>query len=284
MAENPLVQVQSALPALRTVGRVARRVLARAAAFDQLRWEGVAYGDHDLSLRVWEPDNLAPRDGWPAILMLHGGGWVEGGPEQFEVLAPRLCRRGMVVAAARYRLGAAGRWPNQLDDVLLAVDRVLAMQIDPTRLALWGHSAGGQLALMAGLTRPQAFCGVVAVGAPTDLRRLDEVQEPRMGEVFDAETRGAASPLLAPGPLPPTLLLHGAADRVVPVDHARQLQARFPDTIGLVEVPDGDHGLRWPPRKAARALGAAIDQVVAWQAPAPRGSKWRRSKRGKKKA
>mgnify|MGYP000722051194 CR=1 FL=1 len=52
-----------------------------------------------------------------------------------------------------------------------------------------------------------------------------------------------------------------------------------PAQVRLIEVQDGDHGLRWPPRRARRARQAAIDQLVAWQDHAPRGSKWRRRKR-----
>ena len=119
----------------------------------------------------------------------------------------------------------------------------------------------------------------MAVGAPTDLGLLEDSRHWSVDALLDPEQMAAASPLHAPGALPPTLLLHGAADAVVPVAHSRLLAARYPDRVQLIEVPDGDHGLRWPPRPARKALRRAIDTLVGWQDPAPRGSKWKRKGR-----
>lgn len=280
MSDQPLVRVPTAWPAVRRATALRRRVAGRLWSFDQVQWDGVRYGDDaPQALHVWEPDDLAPRDGWPALLLLHGGGWVTGSWEQFRSLGARLCRRGMVVAAADYRLAPDHAWPAQLDDVLAALDRVFAMQVDPARVALWGHSAGGHLALLAAMRRPEALCGVVAVGAPTDLEAFARESDEPLDAIFGAERLRAASPLHREGRLPPTLLLHGDRDAVVSVEHARRLRAARPAEVRLIEVAGGDHGLRWPPRRAARALRQAVDQVVDWQDHAPRGSKWRRRKK-----
>ncbi len=279
--DKPLVARPSAWPVVQKAGALQRRIRGRIAGVDQVQWDGVAYGPrNDQALHVWEPNDLAPRDGWPAVLLLHGGGWVEGGWEQFQALAPRLCRRGMVVAAAQYRLGAT--WPAQLEDAEQALDRVFDMQVDPARVALWGRSAGGHLALLAALRRPELLCGVVAVGAPTDLLALHEAGDPTVDLVFPAGTRRAASPRHATGSLPPTLLLHGEHDRVVPVEHSAWLEQRFPARVHRVIVKGGDHGLRLPVRACLRARRFAVDQGVAWQDPQPRGSKWKRKNREKR--
>ena len=281
MADQPLVRTPTAWPVVRRVTALRRRVAGRLWSFDQVQWDGVRYGDDaPQALHVWEPDDLAPRDGWPAVLLLHGGGWVEGSWQEFESLGAQLCRRGMVVAAANYRLARDHAWPAPLDDAHGALDRVFGMQVDPARVAVWGHSAGGHLALLAAQRRPQDLCGVVAVGAPTDLVAHAAHSDLPLAEIFGgAEGLQRASPLHLEGRLPPTLLLHGAADPVVSIDQSRWLRDRRPTEVRLVEVEGGDHGLRWPPRAALRARRGAIDQLVAWQDHATRGSKWRRRKK-----
>lgn len=279
--ENPLVKVPAALPVLQRANQLRRRLEARLRSFDVLAWPGVRYGDHPLQdIRVWQLDDLGPRDGWPAVLMLHGGGWIEGDMADFETLGPAFARRGIMAAAANYRLGPADRWPAQLQDAHAALDRLLACQVDGERVALWGHSAGGQLALMLALQRPQDVRCVVALGAPSDLELLARHGGERLELVFDPDQLVGASPLhQRPERVPPMLLVHGEADAVVPIGHARALQARWPEDCELIEVLDGDHGLRWPPRQALRARRAALDWLEARLAPAPRGSKWKRRKK-----
>ncbi|RME21013.1 MAG: alpha/beta fold hydrolase [Deltaproteobacteria bacterium] len=279
--QNPLVRVPAALPVLERANALRRRVEARLRSFDVMDWPGVRYGDApEQVIRMWELNDLAPRDGWPAVLLIHGGGWVEGDLSAFESLAPRFARRGIAAAAMNYRLGPVARWPAQLKDAHAALDRLLATQVDPERIAVWGHSAGGQLALMLALQRPEDVRCVVALGAPTDLELLARHGTERLDLVFDDDQLAAASPLhLRPPAPPPMLLIHGEADPVVPVGHARAMHARWPQASELWELPDGDHGLRWPPVGALRLRRAAIAWVERQLAPAPRGSKWKRRKK-----
>lgn len=287
--ENPLAKLPAALPAIGRAIALRRRVEARLRSFDVLSWPGVRYGaDPAQVMRLWELNDLAPRDGWPAVLLIHGGGWVQGDLSDFEALAPAFARRGIVAAAMNYRLGPVHRWPAALEDAHAALDRLLGAQVDPRRVALWGHSAGGHLALLLALQRPQDVRCVVAIGAPTDLPLLWQHERPPKGgpgldAVFDPDQLMAASPLsLRPEAPPPMLLVHGQADPVVPVGHARAMQARWPAQATLIEVPDGDHGLRWPPRAALRARRQALDWLQAGLEPAGRGSKWRIRRKGKR--
>ncbi len=279
--ENPLVRMPAAVPALQRANLLRRRIEARLRSFDVMDWPGVRYGDDPAQvIRMWELNDLAPRDGWPAVLLIHGGGWVEGDLADFESLAPAFARRGIVAGAMNYRLAPTNRWPAQLDDANAALDRLLGAQVDPERIAVWGHSAGGQLALLLALQRPEAVRCVVAMGAPSDLQLLARHGDDKLELVFDDDQLAAASPLEhRPDEPPPMLLVHGDADAVVPVGHARALQARWPEQCELWEVPDGDHGIRWPPFKALRVRRDAIDWVEKQLAPASRGSKWRRRKK-----
>ena len=278
MAENPLVRVPAALPALTKVNALRRHVVGRMRSFDLIQWDQVAYGERMAqNVHIWELNDLCPRDGWPAVLLIHGGGWREGSWEDFESLAPVLSRKGLMVAAMDYRLAPEHRWPAQLEDVLEAIDFLRGQLVDPDRIALWGHSAGGHLAMMAGLARPDWVRSVVALGAPSDLRSLDPNE---VADVFNADDLDPASPIgvdcLEP---PPMLLVHGTADKVCPVEQARNHRDARPDTVELIEVPDGDHGLRWPPIAALRARRAAERWLIDQMDMPERGSKWKRRKK-----
>ncbi len=245
-------------------------------------WDGLSYGaDPEQTLDAWELYDLAPREGWPAVLFLHGGGWVTGHRDAFRVQAPLLARKGVLAASASYRLAPAARWPAQLDDVLAAVEHLRGLQVDHERIGLWGVSAGGHLALLAAQELgPEVIKCVVTVGAPTDLPRLAAGGYDELPLVFDDDQLAAASPALSDRPLPPALCLHGERDPVVPVEQARVLAERHGE-VELRVVPKGDHMLRWPPKAAVRELGAARRWVKDRLADKPRGSKWtiRRKKR-----
>lgn len=274
--QNPLVRVPAALPALQRANALRRRVEARLRSFDVEDWPGVVYGEHPLQrIRIWALNDLAPRDGWPAVLLIHGGGWREGDLSDFESLAPAFARRGIVAAAMNYRLSPEARWPAMLEDAHAALDRLRAAQVDPARIAVWGHSAGGQLALLLGLQRPADVRCVVAMGAPSDLTVLSR-EDSAAREVFTPEQRATASPLFQPCDVPPPILLvHGDADSVVPIGHARALATRWPDRVRTIELPEGDHGIRWPLPEALRARREAVRWVEEQLQPAGRGSKWR---------
>lgn len=283
MAENPLMKVPVALPALSAVNDLRRRVEGRIRSLDTLRWPSVPYGpDPQQRLYFWQLNDLGPRDGWPAVLLVHGGGWVEGSWAAFESLAPALAHKGLMAVAMDYRLAPGARWPAQLEDMRLALDTLRYAQVDPERIALWGHSAGGHLALVAAQRWPEHVRCCVALGAPTDLERLDREGPDDLGQVFNPRDMPDASPLRRAGDLPPTLLVHGAADRIVRVGHARDLKSAAPERVELLEIPDGDHGLRWPVLPCLAARRQAVAWLLKQLDPAPRGSKWKIRRKKKK--
>lgn len=280
MADNPLVSAGVTLPALTKANALRRRVQGRVASIDLIQWDKVAYGERmRQDIHIWELNDLCPRDGWPTVLLIHGGGWREGSWQDFESFGPQLSRKGLMVAAMNYRLAPDHPWPAQLEDVLAAVAFLRSQLTDPDRISLWGHSAGGHLAMMAALTRPEWVRSVVAVGAPTDLRQMhpDEVNG-----MFDAVTLDSASPaMVASETSPPMLLVHGEHDRVCPVDDARAYAAATPG-VELLEVAEGDHGVRWPPIGALRARRRAVSWMLDRMDMPERGSKWRRRKKGRR--
>lgn len=92
----------------------------------------------------------------PGVLNLHGGGWVQGNPEQSAWFASRVAARtGAVVVSPEYRLAPEDPFPAAVDDVRSALqwlaDAGEGLDVDPDRLAVMGDSAGGGLAATVAL-------------------------------------------------------------------------------------------------------------------------------------
>ena len=97
---------------------------------------------------VFTPDG--PREPRPALLWLHGGGYVIGAPEQDAILCARFSKAlQAVVVSVDYRLAPEHPYPAGLDDCVVAYDFLqrdaAALGIDPSRVIIGGASAGGGL-------------------------------------------------------------------------------------------------------------------------------------------
>lgn len=105
------------------------------------------YGERRLLLDLFQPRSAAaPR---PALVVVHGGGWLNGDKTKFRAMAIELARRGYVTAAIEYRLGGEARFPAAMHDCQAAVRYLRANAesygIDPDRIGAVGGSAGGHL-------------------------------------------------------------------------------------------------------------------------------------------
>lgn len=117
------------------------------------------YGDRKLLMDVFSPaDGNQNR---PAVVVVHGGGWLNGDKTKFRALTIALAERGYVTAAIEYRLGGEAYFPAAIHDCNAAVRYLKAhskrLGIDPSRIGAVGGSAGGHLVgLMAsGFKDPQ---------------------------------------------------------------------------------------------------------------------------------
>ncbi len=236
-------------------------------------YQDLAYADGERLLDLYLPQRGGPA---PVAVWLHGGSWVTGDKRPVPAVLLGLRDRGFAVAAVNYRLTGVSSHPAQLHDVKGAVRWLRAHAdeygLDPARVYLVGFSAGGHLASLAGLTggdaalegdvggnldRSSAVDGVVVYAGPSDLPRLagdcagcqGSAQFVALGCSFllCGDSGAAASPLMyAKAGAPPFLILHGDADRVVPVEQARLLDAALRQSgvrSRLVVVEGGQHGL-----------------------------------------
>lgn len=121
----------------------------------------IAYGPHRRQmLDVWRT-SLTPSDA-PVIVYFHGGGWTFGDKrEQGRPMLHEFVSRGWIVVTSNYRLAPTDPWPAHIIDakrVLGWVKKYVANYGgDPERVVLAGGSAGGHLAALLALSRPDEW-------------------------------------------------------------------------------------------------------------------------------
>ena len=106
-----------------------------------------------MPARLWAPSN---EPGLPALLYLHGGGFVVGGLDTCEGMCRRIAQQsGAAVVAIDYRLAPEHHFPAGLDDSFAALQWLVSdgasLGLDGTRIAVGGDSAGGTLAATVAL-------------------------------------------------------------------------------------------------------------------------------------
>ena len=99
----------------------------------------------------------------PVIVFLHGGGWSGGTRTTGPDFSRYFARDGFAMASIEYRLTPSITFPANVEDVRTAVRWLKAMLathgLDADRICLWGTSAGGHLAAVAGLAPRGMFEG-----------------------------------------------------------------------------------------------------------------------------
>jgi acetyl esterase/lipase len=122
-------------------------------------------GVHPLTLDIAVPEGPGP---FPAIVFIHGGGWVIGDLDENGERVQEASRRGFVGVTINYRLAnlddghgkALHPWPAQLQDVRCALRWLAAnaatYKVDTARVGVLGGSAGGHLAMMSAYARNEA--------------------------------------------------------------------------------------------------------------------------------
>ncbi|MBX3026542.1 alpha/beta hydrolase [bacterium] len=233
----------------------------------------------------------------PLVVMIHGGGWARGG--RFEMgltkWAAYLASAGLAVVSIDYRLAPQTTFPDSFQDCLDAVDWAVAhadqLGADPTRIGLWGDSAGGHLALLLATSQTHpAYAGprmrtdgarlraVTSLYPPTDLIALDRAEQRAgvarivrdfVGSEPDAapERWREASPIEHVHPaLPPIFVLQGTRDLLVPASQATRFAERLaaagaPHRLEIVD--GGVHGFdRIAPDARAIALIEAVREFL----------------------
>ncbi len=198
-------------------------------------------GEQQLLLHVFKPEGHQPSDQRPVAVFFHGGGWKGGTPEQFFPHCHHLAAKGIVAISAQYRLTkqegvipkdcvtdgkSAIRWIRQ---------NAKQLGIDPDQIIAGGGSAGGHVAAATGNTtgfddpaenlsissRPNALVlfNPVANNGPGGYGhdRVIEYWE-SFSPMHNINTTS-----------PPTLIMIGTEDHLIPVDEVKEYQRRMQD-------------------------------------------------------
>ncbi|MCJ1702254.1 alpha/beta hydrolase [Rathayibacter sp. VKM Ac-2926] len=227
------------------------------------------------ALDVCSPVDAAAGAALPAVLVVHGGSWTRGdkADPNWRPLCQWLASEGFVAVSVNYRLAPADVFPAQIEDVSAALDWILEpvqterFGIDPSRVAAFGGSAGGNLVSLLGtddaLTADDAgtsrLAAVVDLSGPADLTAAGLADDdPIVG--VGAAVRGyldcadldgcaaaeEASPIThVDGSEPPFLIAHSAGERVAlsqSQDFAEALDAAGA-SVDFVLVPGTRHSI-----------------------------------------
>ena len=207
-------------------------------------------GRKSLLLDVYAPAGAA--EPLPLIVWIHGGGWRGG--DKKDCPAIRMATNGYVVASINYRFTQEAIFPAQIEDCKAAIrflrGNAKKYSIDPDRVGVWGHSAGGHLAALLGTsggvkelegkvgefpdqsTRVQA---VADFSGPADfllfLKKMTPGSTSPLVQLLGGTGEAArnlgvkASPVTYVGKdAPPFLIVHGDKDGLVPITQAESMR------------------------------------------------------------
>ena len=252
--------------------------------------EGLTYaaipGYRPLLMDVYVPEESSKA---PCVMWMHGGAWLLGDRRLPPALWPqgelfqKLVDAGFAVATIDYRHAREAPFPAQLHDAKAAIrylrEFASTLHLDPDRIAVWGESAGAQLAMLTALSadRPESegTIGVTgprsSVAAVIDWYGRADAADPDEGAPLsmpEDDGRGGPPPrmpmdvLLAGSPLgeaavieaspharvhsgaPPFFVMHGEDDRLIPIAQSEVLVDRLAAAgveVTFRRVPGADH-------------------------------------------
>ncbi len=242
-------------------------------------------GFRPITLDLYTPaKGGAPK---PLVIYIHGGGWMNGTARNaaayanFPAVLADLASRGYVVASLNYRLGGEAKFPAATQDVDAAIRWLKAHAadygIDKTRVAIWGGSAGGQLAALAATDctpsdgKIESDC-VQAAAIWYGVFNIATLPAPSggggggggPGAYFGPNGVQASAVSFLDAKDPPFLLIHGDSDTTVPVAQSREMIGKL-KALGIrsefIELPGINHS--WIGKTPAETTAAHVKALQA---------------------
>jgi acetyl esterase/lipase len=273
------------------IGVLAAVCVSRAAAEERFDcYRSVVYatrGEDKLRADVYVPKG---NKTYPGVLLVHGGGWIVGNKSRMNFLGEKLAERGYVAMSINYRLAPAFKFPAQIEDCRTAVAWLRAhaadYKLDPTRIAAFGYSAGGQLVALLGTSASHQKDGdpkgdpkkdadsrvqaVIAGGAPCDFRSLppDSLRLAywlgnSRSEAEDLYRQASPTHYVSSDD-PPVFFYHGGNDTLVPIRDPQAMQAALKKAnveTDFYVVPKAGHMQTFFDDEAFEKACAFLDKV-----------------------
>jgi acetyl esterase/lipase len=257
-------------------------VRAAFTSLTNLRYQTGTEVRHVLDIHRPSPLPATPM---PVILWIHGGGWLTGAKDPVPQVT-EITNAGYVLAAMNYRYSSTAPFPAQIQDVKAAIRflraNAAAYNLDPSRIAVWGQSAGAHLAALAAVTSgvsqttlgqpfdvganlsvSSAVQACVAYATPSylgDAAVNDTTVSTYLGGLLPgalptAQAANCYNPAYL-GNDPPFLVVHGLADTTVPPIYGSNLHNALVAAGGsstYVTLPGVNH-TPWATSEYPRAL------------------------------
>ena len=238
----------------------------------------------DLKLDVATPKGL--DHAVPAVVVIHGGGWMGGKRQDMTAIAKETAAHGYVSATISYRFAPKHRFPAQIEDVKCAVRYLRAhakeLNIDPRHIGAMGVSAGAHLSMMLGTLdsadgmegdggnsdQPSKVQAVVSFVGPVNLiiENYTETQTQILEAFLGGKPKEKEADCRRASPITyinkgdaPMLCFFGTADPLISYDQAFQIT----NALATAEVPGrvelilgAGHG--WLGEELSRTMGATI--------------------------
>ncbi len=236
-----------------------------------------------LTFDVYQPQKESNGAG---ILFMVSGGWYSRWTDPKNMLDwfKPLLDEGFTVFSVRHGSSPKFVIPEAVEDVRRSVRFIRLHAKDygvrPNHLGVWGGSAGGHLSLVLGTTSDEGspkekdevlqnsdrVAAVVAYYPPTDLREFVDEKSSYYHRFpalqFDADLADDFSPVLhVTQDDPPTLLIHGDQDKLVPISHSEKIMKKFQEQkvkAELLIIKDAAHGFQGEDKNRASQA------VVKW--------------------
>lgn len=242
----------------------------------------IVYCVHGRPLKLhlfthWTP---IPGKKYPLVLFVRGSGWLKQDIDGFLPQLTDIARAGYIVAAMEYRhTEERCGFPAQIEDAKAAIhflqEHAEDYDIDAERIAIWGDSAGAHTALMTGFTDgTDLLCAPEELGLPLNIKCIVDVfgpgdfttfcndpcgvdnvsEDSPMNLFFNNamhsydDIRATASPVSYVSKerkLPPTLIIHGDRDPMVPFSQSVTLYEKMRDNdqeVDFYMIRNAKHG------------------------------------------
>jgi acetyl esterase/lipase len=210
-----------------------------------------------LRLDIYRPRHI--KSSVPLLVFIHGGAWKSGKRSDYLVYLVDFASKGYITATVSYRLLADSLYPACIEDIKDAVNWFFSNSekygYDPDRIALIGGSAGGHLAMLAGYGWQSArqktshtylqdsdhnIKAVVDIYGPADLTTEYARNHPLVTALIGRSYEESPELYKEASPVnyldkndPPTMILHGTSDRLVPLSQSDFLK----DTLDSLGIP-----------------------------------------------